>query len=75
MLIALAFLFGWLPSGFYAATVASEKGYSGFRWGTGGFFFGPVALIAAVGLPIKESKSRRWDNDPDIQRARAQTRG
>lgn len=75
MFIAIAFLFGWLPSVLYAATVASEKGYSGFRWGAGGFLFGPVALIAAAGLPVKESKMRKWENDPDIQRAMARTRG
>jgi hypothetical protein len=76
MLFALAFLFRWLPSAFYAATVASEKGYSGFRGGVGGgFLFGPVALIGAVCQPVKESKRRRWDNDPDIQSAMARTRG
>ena len=52
-----------------------REGVQRVSMGCGGLLFGPVALIAAVGLPVKESKSHRWDNDPDIQRARAQTRG
>jgi hypothetical protein len=70
MEIFLIFLFAWLPCTFYAATVSSEKGYSGFRWGFGAFLFGPIALIAAVGLPNREQLSKhKWDNDPDIKRA------
>ena len=41
----------WLPCGFYSAQVAHQKGYSGTKWGIGGFFFGFMALIAAAGLP------------------------
>jgi len=75
MEIFLVFLFAWLPCTFYAATVSSEKGYNGFRWGLGAFFFGPVALIAAVGLPNKDrATNSKWDNDPDIQRALKRTR-
>jgi hypothetical protein len=73
--VFLFILFVWLPCTFYASTVASEKGFSGFRWGLGALLFGPVALIAAAGLPVKhQSANGRWENDPDIQRAIARKR-
>lgn len=76
MAVLLAILFLWLPCIFYTGTVASEKGYSPFRWGLGSLLFGPIALLAAVGLPVKSSRSQneRWENDPDILRARALSR-
>ena len=38
----------------YASVVASERGYKGFNWMFGGFFFGFLALIAVTGLPDKK---------------------
>jgi hypothetical protein len=70
--IFLGFLFLWLPCTLYTAKVSSEKGYNGFSWGLGAFLFGPIALIAAVGLPDnRQSTKSNWQNDPDILRAKA----
>ena len=49
--IFIFLLFIWLPSAFYSAQVAHQKGYNGTDWGIGGFFFGTIALIAVAGLP------------------------
>jgi hypothetical protein len=35
----------------FSATVAGEKGYSQASWAWAGLFFGPIALLAAMGLP------------------------
>ena len=45
-----AFIFIWIPCGIYTAVVAGEKGHVGINWFFGGLVFGPIALIAAVGL-------------------------
>jgi hypothetical protein len=37
----------------FTMTVASKKGYSSGAWFLGGLFFNLIALIAAVGLPLK----------------------
>lgn len=34
----------------FTATVAESKGYSAVLWFVGGLLFGPIALIAAVGM-------------------------
>jgi hypothetical protein len=34
----------------YTSAAAKSKGYDEFSWGLGGFFLGPIALIAACGL-------------------------
>ena len=49
--IFIFLLFIQLPSAFYSAQVAHQKGYNGTDWGIGGFFFGTIALIAVAGLP------------------------
>ena len=49
--IFIFFVILWLPAGFYSGQVAHQKGYSGTKWGIGGFFFGFIALIAVAGLP------------------------
>ena len=35
----------------FTAVVASSKGHDYGPWATGGFLFGPIALVAACGLP------------------------
>ena len=34
-----------------SAKVAGQKGFNPVDWGTAGVFLGPIALIAAAGLP------------------------
>jgi hypothetical protein len=38
----------------FTRTVAKAKGYEPVNWFMGGLFFGPVALIAAAGLPDRK---------------------
>ena len=52
----IAFLFIWIPIGFFTTTVANSKDYNGLTWFIGGFLFGPIALISIVGMPDKKSK-------------------
>ena len=54
-------LTGWflilvLPVTFalYTGTLADDKGYERIAWMLGGFFTGPIAFFAAVGLPDKK---------------------
>ena len=42
----------------YAYSVAEAKGHDGSAWGLGGFFLGPVALLASLGLP--DLKTRKY---------------
>ena len=35
----------------YTSAVAESKGHDGAAWFCGGLFLGPLALLAAVGLP------------------------
>jgi hypothetical protein len=51
----LLFLAGSFAFGFFTSKVAHEKGYSAGWWFLGGFFFAFVALLAAVGLPDRQS--------------------
>ena len=51
-------LFGALACAFFAYAVAHSKGHDGLPWSVGGLFFGPLALLAAVGLP--DLKSRKY---------------
>lgn len=47
--------------GAYSSVVAKAKGHDGLSWFLGGFFLGPFALIASVGLPDKNlSRSIRF---------------
>ena len=50
MLFLSFLLFIWLPCGLYTGNVAEAKGLNS-GWGWGGFLFGPIALVAAVGMP------------------------
>ena len=49
---------GAIACGFYTSAVAESKGHDGVFWSIGGFFFGPLALLAAVGL--SDLKSRKY---------------
>ena len=51
-------LVGALACAFFTSQVAGVKGHDDFPWMFGGFFFGPLALLAAVGLP--DLKSRKY---------------
>ena len=41
---------GWIVTAICCAIVAEDKKHSGAAWGFAGLLFGPIALIAAVGL-------------------------
>ena len=56
-MVFFIFLIFWFACAMYASVVASEKGYKGFKWMIGGFFFGFLALIAVAGLPDKKLHS------------------
>lgn len=43
----------WLGCGLFSGHLAAEKGRWGFWWFLMGILFGPIALIAAAGLPDK----------------------
>jgi hypothetical protein len=44
----------------FTATIAGDKGYGGGKWVLAGLLFGPIALLAAVGLPdLKQRKYLR----------------
>lgn len=45
-------LITWLACGLFAGYVASEKNRCGICWFFWGVLFGPVALLASVGLPV-----------------------
>ena len=47
----------WASSAFLAAFVADEKGHDWLKWGVAGILFGPLGLLAAVGL--SDAKLRR----------------
>ena len=58
----LPFLFplsvGALACAFLTSAVAETKGHGPLAWMAAGLFFGPLALLAAVGLP--DLKSRKY---------------
>ena len=47
----MEFLIIWVVCGLLALVVANGKGRSGCGWGLLGFLFGPLGLLAAVGMP------------------------
>ena len=53
-MIAVVF---WILCGFFASTIAGGKGYGGCSWSLGGILFGPLALIATLGL---RDRKRDW---------------
>jgi len=52
--LALAWVpLAWIACAAFSWILAGEKGYSKFGWFLLGVLFGPLALIATAGLPIK----------------------
>jgi len=56
--LLLPLLVGAIACAFFAYAVADSKGHDGTPWSVGGLLFGPLALLAAVGLP--DLKSRKY---------------
>ncbi len=40
----------------YSSAVAEAKGFDKGSWALGGFFFGPLALFASLGLPDRKAQ-------------------
>lgn len=59
-MMSMYVLIAWIACGVFASHVASEKDRCGVCWFFWGVLFGPMALIATVGLPDK-SKPRGID--------------
>jgi len=51
LLSAVWMIAAWLACGSFAGWVAYQKGRCGLCWFFWGLLFGPIALIAAAGLP------------------------
>lgn len=51
---SLWFVFAWLACGALSAHVAAEKDRCGPCWFIWGVLFGPMALLATVGLPSRD---------------------
>ena len=51
-------LIGAFACAFFTSSLAGIKGHDEGPWMIGGFFFGPLALLAAVGIP--DLKSRKY---------------
>lgn len=49
----------WLACGAFAGYVAAEKARSGFFWFCAGLVFGPMGLLAVVGLPDRSTEKFR----------------
>lgn len=58
--MSIYFLLVWFACGAFASHVASEKERCGICWFVWGILFGPMALLATIGLPDK-SKPRGID--------------
>jgi hypothetical protein len=54
-------IFFWALCGLFASSIAADKGHNGCMWFIGGILFGPIALLAAVGL--NDIKSQRTQNE------------
>ena len=48
----------WILCGVFASTIAGGKGHSACSWFLGGILFGPLALIAILGL---RDRKLDWD--------------
>ena len=55
----MIFVVIWVLCGVFSATIAGGKGHGGCSWFIGGFLFGPLALIATLGL---RDRKRDWDS-------------
>ena len=54
--LVIAFLIIWLPTAFFTSHVAGQKECNPILWFIGGFFFGPLALIAVAGTPDRRAR-------------------
>ena len=54
-------IFFWILCGLFASSIAGGKGHNGCMWFIGGILFGPLALLAAVGL--NDIKSQRTQDE------------
>lgn len=54
-------IFFWILCGLFASSIAGGKGHNGCMWFLGGILFGPLALLAAVGL--NDIKSQRTQDE------------
>lgn len=61
-------LLAWFMCGAFSSHVASEKGRCAICWFLWGIGFGPMALLAVVGLPDK-SRPREVELPPTRDRA------
>ena len=52
-LLGLVFML-WPPCALYTGVIAASKDHNWLPWILGGLLFGPVALIAAAGLPDRK---------------------
>lgn len=59
LLKAICYLWLWLACAAYSSLLADAKGRSDGLWFLGGLLTGPVALIAAAGMPKREGRAER----------------
>ncbi len=62
----------WLICGLLAAIVASSKGHGVGAWFLVGFLFGPLGLLAAVGMGSKNTAAAAQDSSNAVSVAAAQ---
>ena len=55
----MEFIIIWLICGLLAYSVAGNKGHNGCMWCIGGFLFGPLAVLATLGLGDKISQRKQ----------------
>lgn len=55
----MIFFIIWIICGLFASSVASNKGHNGCMWCIGGFLFGPLAVLATLGLGDKISQRKQ----------------
>ena len=58
MSFLILILFLWIPLAAFTSFVADTKGWSRATWFLNGFFFGPLGLLAAVGLPDRPARQK-----------------
>lgn len=55
----MIFLIFWILCGLFASVIAGNKGHNGCMWSIGGFVFGPLAVLATIGLGDKISQRKQ----------------
>ena len=55
----MIFFIIWVICGLFASSVASNKGHNGCMWCIGGFLFGPLAVLATLGLGDRISQRKQ----------------